>query len=330
VERHAAPAAHGGGPAKPRAVVAAAVSVQPARDRRWRPGGGYRLAGVLIVVAALIAAGSLALAMSGHGTVARGGPGGGSRGAVASTRARVADWVAGQVGPAATVSCDPAMCRLLQAHGVPRADLYPLGPQTTSPLRATVVVATPAVRAQFGQLLSSVYAPAVMASFGAGPARIDIRQSAPHGTAAYWSAVRADLRSRKASGAELLSSNRITVSATARRQLESGRADSRLLITMAGLAAVHPVYIAAFGSVAPGASPGIPLRFAEVAPGGGHQAAGRTVTPAFARVMLAFLHAQHAPFRPDRAAIVDTAGGRQLLRIEFAAPSPLGLLGPHQ
>jgi hypothetical protein len=305
------------------------VTVQPARGGRWRPGGGYRLAGVLTVVVVLIAAGSLALAYSGgHGTALPGASGIAQR--AAATRAAAAAWVAGQVSPATTVSCDPVMCRALQAQGMPHADLYPLERRTANSLRATVVVATPAVRAQFGGLLSTLYAPAVMASFGAGPDRIDIRQVAPHGTSAYWPALAADLRSRKSAGAELVTNHRIAVSATARRQLEAGRADTRLLITLAGLAAVHPVYIVDFGSFAPGASLGIPLRFAEVVPAGfGRQATGGPVAPGFVRSVLAFLRTQHAPFRPDRAGPVRDAGGQMVLRIEFAAPSPLGLLRPH-
>ena len=44
--------------------------------------------------------------------------------------------------------------------------------------------------------------------------------------------------------------------------------------------------------------------------------------------MFSFLHAQHSPFRPARVQTVHLAGGVAVLRIEFTAPSPLGLLGP--
>ena len=107
------------------------------------------------------------------------------------------------------VACDPVMCQVLAAHGVPSRLLDPLGPATASPLRSEIIVATARVRAQFGNLLSSVYAPAVLASFGSGPARIEIRQTAPHGAAAYRAMLRADLLRRRMSGAELLHSSRI-------------------------------------------------------------------------------------------------------------------------
>jgi hypothetical protein len=45
--------------------------------------------------------------------------------------------------------------------------------------------------------------------------------------------------------------------------------------------------------------------------------------------MVSFLHAQHGPFRPAWVQTVHLAGGLAVLRIEFTAPSPLGLLGPH-
>ena len=44
--------------------------------------------------------------------------------------------------------------------------------------------------------------------------------------------------------------------------------------------------------------------------------------------MVSFLHAQHGLFRPARVQTVRLAG-LTVLRIEFTAPTPLGLLGPH-
>jgi hypothetical protein len=45
--------------------------------------------------------------------------------------------------------------------------------------------------------------------------------------------------------------------------------------------------------------------------------------------MLAFLRAQIRPYQAARAWTVRLASGAYVLRIEFAAPSPLGLLGLH-
>ncbi len=295
-----------------------------------RPGRRYRTAGVLLSVAALISAGSLALTFYGHSASAVAPRGHRQRPASGDdqvARDQAAAWVASQVGRTTIVSADPAMCRVLESRGVPARNLYELGPEATNPLRSTVIVATPAVRAQFGTLLGSVYAPAVLASFGGGLQRVDIREIAPHGAAAYRSMLAADLAARKSTGAELLRSNRINASPTARRQLSAGQVDSRLEITVAAMAAKRPIYIVAFHAFAPGADADMPLRFADLVQASpGHLAGSRSVTPRFARSMVAFLHGP-APFRPLRVEMVRLAGSRTVLRIEFAAPSPIGLFG---
>jgi hypothetical protein len=218
------------------------------------------------------------------------------------------------------------MCAALQSHGVPASDLDRLGPQTTIPLGSAVVVATAVVRAQFGNLLSAVYAPAVIARFGSGQRLIEIREIAPHGAAAYRSALHADLLNRKAAGAGLLLSNRIAAAATARKQLSAGQVDSRLIITIAGMAAVRPVDIVAFGTSAHGGDAGLPLRFAEVTQMS--RAADRSASPAFLRSMTTYLHGQPAHLGAVQTHPMRLAGGQTVLRIEFGAPTPLGLLGP--
>jgi len=308
------------------------VAGQRAGRGQRRPGRRYRAAGVLLSVAALITAGSLALTLYGHGASTIAPRGHGQRpasgdGPVAA-RDQAAAWVAAQVGRTTIVSADPAMCKVLASQGVPAKDLYELGPKATNPLRSAVVVATPAVRAQFGTVLSTVYAPAVLASFGSGGQRVDIRAIAPRGAAAYRSVLAADLAARKSTAAELLHSSRITVSLTARKQLSAGRVDSRLEIMVAAVAAQRPIYIVAFNGFAPGADADMPLRFADLTQASPGQFAGsRPVTPAFVRSMAAFLRGQPAPFRPLRMDTVHLARGLTVLRIGFAAPSPPGLLG---
>src|SRR5262249_38936676 len=75
--------------------------------------------------------------------------------------------------------------------------------------------------------------PAVLAWFGSGTGAITVRVVAPHGAAAYQTALHADLAARKISGAALLNYSRVTVSATARSQLVAGQVDSRLLLALA-------------------------------------------------------------------------------------------------
>ena len=230
----------------------------------------------------------------------------------AAARDQAAAWVASQVNSAAIVSCDPAMCSALVRSGVPAANLLVLGPGASDPLGSAVVVATAAVRAMFGSRLASVYAPETLASFGTGPARIDVRVVAQAG--AFRAALAADRSARQTAGRQLLADPRVTVTPSARAELASGQVDARLLITLAALAANQPVHIAGFADGGPG-TPGSaltpPLRSAELAAAG-----------AQARNILAFVRAQRPPFLPAHAGL----SGPALLTVQFAAPSPLGLL----
>lgn len=282
---------------------------------------------------ALITAGSLVVALSGHTRAAAhdGGKSAAEARRAAVIRNHAATWVAAQVSRTAVVSCDPAICQALRSQGFPPGELSVLGPATISPLNSDVVVATAPVRAHFGNLLSSVYAPAVLASFGSGQARIEIRQIAPHGVAAYRSELNADFRSRKADGAALLTFNQIVASATARRQLEAGQVNTRLLVTIAEMASVRPIYIVAFGSSAPGVGPDMPLRFADVTQADhALDPASRPLATTFVRSMAAFLRTRSAPYRPAYVGTERLAGAKSVLRIEFTAPSPFGLLSGHQ
>jgi len=205
------------------------------------------------------------------------------------------------------------MCRTLEASGVER--LLVLGPPTSDPLRSQLIIATAAVRQEFGASLGSAYAPSVIASFGSGSARIDIRVVAPNGPVAYQAALNTDVQNRKRAGTELLGSPRVVTSASARRQMLAGQVSSQLLIAITSLATLHPVDILAFGDSAPGASAGIPLRSVELS---------ESVGAAAVQKWLGFLRVQRNPYLP---AVMQTTrvGGQPVLLIEFAAPTPLGL-----
>ncbi len=110
-------------------------------------------------------------------------------------------WILGQVSRAAVVSCDREMCSALVSGGFPAANLLPLDPSSNDPLGSSLVVATAAIRAQFGARLDTVYAPATIASFGSGNAQIDIRLVYPGGSASYQAAAQSALAERKAAGA---------------------------------------------------------------------------------------------------------------------------------
>jgi hypothetical protein len=244
--------------------------------------------------------------------------------AAAAARQRAAAWVAHQVATDAIVACDPAMCAALQAAHVPASQLLVLRSGQADPLGSDVLVATAAVRSQFGSRLTTVYAPVTLAAFGSGTARIEIRAIAPDGAAAYLSQLAADKAARKTYGAQILHNPRIQVSPAARGVLAAGQVDARLLMTLVTMAASHPVDILGFGTTpAPGASPGVPVRSADVtvaAEPGSHHATTL-------QALRSFLDAQRTPYRPSAVTTVQTASRRTVLRIEYPAPSPLGLLG---
>jgi hypothetical protein len=232
-----------------------------------------------------------------------------------AARDQAAAWVAGQLSSGAIMACDPAMCSALVRSGVPAGNLLVLGSDAADPLGSDVVLATAAVRGMFGGRLTSVYAPEVLASFGTGQVRIDIRAVAPDGSAAYRAALAADLRDRQAAGDELAGDLRIALTPSARSQLADGQVDARLLMALAMLAHSESLRIKAFTDDGPGASAGMPLRTVEL-----------IASDASARTMLAFFRAQRPPYLPARAGIAPGAAGRSVLTVEFAAPCPLGLL----
>ena len=248
------------------------------------------------------------------------GPAAAALSASAAARAGAARWITAQVAQSAVLACDPVMCAALQSAGLPATSLLVLGTAASDPLGSDLVVATAAVRSEFGARLASVYAPTVIARFGSGAARIDVRAIAPDGAAAYRSSFAADQQSRVSAGSQLLRNPRLSVTPAARKALASGDVDPRLLELLAALSAQQPVRVSSFGDAAPGASPGVPLRSAVLAPLG--SAAQAKSGPG---AMLSFIQAQQQPYRPLRA----VSSGPSALMVEYAAPSPLGLLsGP--
>jgi hypothetical protein len=245
--------------------------------------------------------------------------------AQSAVRNEAAAWVASQVGRNILVACDALTCADLAQHGFPAADLNVL--QSTAPdLYGTqVVVATASVRAQFGGQLARVYAPEVLASFGTGGYRVDVRVVAPDGPAAFRTALSTDLLARRSAAAQLLSRPSVTASAAARHALAAGDVDSRLLTVLAFLASQEPIDIVGFGTAAPGASPGVPLRSADLAatdPRGGQSSSG-----GYERSLVTWLHSGVALYAPTSVAAVRLPSGQRALQVSYAAPSPLGLLG---
>jgi hypothetical protein len=305
---------------------AVAPAGPPAGAGRPAAGRPVRRAAPVLRVAAVIlialVAGAAAFTVSrlhvGHHSPSRRGTG---HARPASAAQLAADWVAQQVSRNVTVACDPLMCAALEARGLPTAKLLVLRADAANPLGAGVIVVTPAVRSQFGRRLDSEYAPLVIAGFGSGPGQVDVQVVAPDGAAAYLAALHQDLTARKSAGTQLLANKQIGATARARAQLEAGSVDSRLLIVLPTLAATHPIQVLAFGDSGPGAGPDTPLCVAELS--GSGRAAGMA-DAAYQRWLTSFIGAQLNHFTGSVSVI--RVDGQPVVRLEFARPSPLGLL----
>ena len=206
------------------------------------------------------------------------------------------------------------MCASLQAQGVDASRLVPLGSSMTGVLRADVIATLPSA----DERLVDQYAPALIASFGSGGSRIEIRAVAPDGAVAYQSALRADLYARKSAGSQLLRNPRIKFSAVDATRLVAGEVDSRLLATLAALSSQFTLQVMAFGDSSPGAPPF--FREVTVASDGDGNGAARLAAE------LAMVKAQESPYLPAHSAIVHLGNGQSVLLIGFSSPSPLGLL----
>jgi hypothetical protein len=243
----------------------------------------------------------------------------------AITRSQAASWVVQQVSQDDSVSCDRAMCAALRTARFPASKLLVLGPTSPTPVTAAVVVVTQAVRDLFGSSIDSAWAPAVLASFGAGAAEVSIRVIAPHGAATYFKQLSSGLAERTQDGNALEGNLQITLSASAKAAMAAGQVDPRLLLALADLAGDEPIDIVDFGNVGPGAGPGLLLRYADLDENG---QPAKLTNPAYVQAMHSFLSKADKAIRPASSQLVAPPGsGADVFRVQFTAPSPLIPIG---
>src|SRR6202012_2017076 len=85
--------------------------------------------------------------------------------AAARAQIQAAAWLAGQASGSATIGCYPDLCPVLQDQGVAPGRLVFLTEKATTPLGASLLVTSRTA----GGPLEARYAPALVASFRAGP-----------------------------------------------------------------------------------------------------------------------------------------------------------------
>jgi serine/threonine protein kinase len=325
------PAARGPQPGSNDGLIAGGLASRPHRRRHGRGRASRRGQAAALVASIVIVAGAsgLAFALSRqHVPVARGTSLDLPRGdpvpssplnAEAAARTDAVTWILHEVSSAAGVSCDPQVCADLDQAGFPSLNLLQLGPTSNDPLGSNLVVETAAVRNQFGPRLA-VYAPAIIASFGTGAAKIEIRWVYPGGDAAYNAAMPAALSARKGADAQLLANPQISFSATAKAQLLSGQVDPQLPLLLVMMAQTHPLRVVDFASYSPGGGPASLLRWADLAT---TVPAAHLTPAAYLGWMRSALHAQRAEYLPDWIQRVTLRAGQAVLRIGYGAPSPL-------
>jgi hypothetical protein len=306
--------------ADPSWPTVASTTVRLWFDRHYRRRTGHRRLVIAVSALAAMAIGAgvtLAFTQSDSGTVQAGKPSPNAIQVAVADRQQAAGWITREVASDVIVACDLEMCNQLQKSGFPGARLMQLEPTAPDPLGARLVVATPVVRNQFGTRLASVYAPLVIASFGSGADRVDVRYIAPDGSTAFEAQLATDRKNRIAAGEQLVANNHVQASADARKTLLAGQVDPRLLVTLGTLAGLMPIRLIAFDDPSPGASSDVPLRGAELG------AAATTSLPA----MVSFYKAQQVQYAPTVASITRTANGIQVVTVRYDAPGPMGLTG---
>jgi hypothetical protein len=313
--------ASGNGAIGARPVPAGPQAARPHTGRvRWR----WRVAAVVAAVLLTAGLGGAALALAQQGTPpAR--PKGGHPGSSpplsngAEVRNQAVTWILHQVSRSAGVACDALVCNELARGGFPGANLLIIGPQTNDPLGADLVVSTAAVRAQLRDRLASVWAPAIIAAFGSGNARIEIRLEFPGGATSYNADKGAYARARKHIDALLLTNKNIELSAPARAELRSGSIDPRLPELLAAMAHWHQLRIVDFGGQSPGGGPASLLRSMDLATA---SPSAHLSSSAYINRMRSFIRAQRSKYHPALS-LVKLPSGQTVLRIGYRAPSPL-------
>jgi len=278
-------------------------------------------AGTTVALLRQHGAGKPTLSSAWSGGAWPGGDGGGTARAAASRQA-AARWVSHEITRSAIIGCDKVMCGVLIKSGVPSADLLPITPSSHDPLGADVLVATPVLQSQFGSRLGTEYAPVVLASFGTGNTRVQVRVVASYGAHAYQLALNRDLAARDLLGTQIVGNSQIALPVSAETELAAGQVDPRLLMTLPVLAQKHPIRVMAFFDRAPGASSGVPLSGVRLA---GWDPKSGLSAHAYLRWLVSFLRSQQSVYRAADVATM-WRNGRAIVSVRFARPNPIGLL----
>lgn len=157
----------------------------------------------------------------------------------------------------------------------------------------------------FPQVSRAIANSVVVASYGSGAQRVDIRQIQPQGIRAASSAAKASLQDAVNAGTALAGNPRLSVGRDARNLLTGGRVDRRVMVALAAQAGIDTVTVSAFPLV-PGETASVARRSVAISQLGGRPVVVDGKLGAAARAMVGMLD---GPFQPDSARAV----GRDLV-----------------
>jgi hypothetical protein len=231
--------------------------------------------------------------------------------AVAANTTAAAIWIAAEVGQNAVIGCDPATCAAIQQAGYGNSGHVVLQPGMLLPGPGALIVATPAVSAQYKAQLTAT-APEIIAAFGAGPQAVQVRVVTPGGQAGYSQVVGSAIAARRTAALQLIANHNVHVYPAPRLALTSGLVDPRLLAVLQLLASHNSVDIYSFADKGPAADSSAPYREAEII---------GLISRRQVAAVTTQLQGMPNNARPAMA-VVRAPGGNYALTLRFKAPSP--------
>lgn len=232
-------------------------------------------------------------------------------------RQQAAQWIKANVTAGVDVSCDYIMCQEAQSQGYPPGQLMVLPSTAPDPLGAELIIATPAIRNQFGTRLATIYAPQVIARFGSGPQEVDVRYLAPDGSAAFNSHLAAERTHRITAGEQIVGNKNVSALPAARAELLAGDIDPNLMAMLAQIAHTLAIQLVAFTDSPPGEGYSVPLRGVVIG----------AATPGDLAAIHAEFAAQQGIFAPLHIATTKSTSGKPVLTVTYGAPSPMDVGG---
>lgn len=226
----------------------------------------------------------------------------------------LAQWIDGHLEPGTTLAVDDLGREQLIRDGVAAERLYPTGAEL--PEGTLIVASTRPSRGPQPPVDTSRSVRLAAVEDGPGDARTDVwRPVADLDATRTAAALDRDDRARV--GAMLATNSSLTLSPQARRQLDGGSVDARIIIVLAGFASAHQLEVSEFVAV-PAEPVDAPLRTVVITAVDGLP----LTVPEAAELAQRWLAAQLPPYRPLLVQRTEDA-----LFVRFATPAPLGLLG---